>query len=419
MSIAVGVSPRERAALWDRMRPGRDIDEAEVTARVVWSVLCEPGDGIAGALVRDLGAAAALELVLHRAPFGTPQQLGRFAAVVSQRVTEAYEERRLEPIAGVRAGFQRWHPRMLGSTIETVLAMAAASQATLLLPEDPEWSSGLGDLREHAPLLLWCLGDPAMLEDFEHSVAIVGTRAASGYGPHVATELAAGLAERDWTVVSGGAYGIDAAAHRAALAAQGRTVAVMAGGLNAFYPTGNSELIARVAREGAVVAETAFGVAPTPFRFLARNRLIAAMTSASVLIEAGQRSGAVNTANHARDLVRKVGAVPGPVTSPSSAGCHMVLRDAERDATLITSVDDIVQLVRGEPEALEPLADPGDPRYGRVLKTLNGRTGRSVAAVASGSGLSAEDAASLLGVLLLDGAVRKTEKGWVSVPKKG
>lgn len=417
MSGVMGMSPRERAVLWDRLRPGRDDDDAELTARVIWSVLAEPGDGTAGLLVQDLGAAVALSLVLHREPFPTAARLRHHAGLVAQRVTQAYDERGLPAIDGVRAGFQRWHPRMVGSLIESVFAMAAVSHATLLTPRDPEWSIGLRGLNEHAPLLLWCLGEPTMLEDFEHSVALVGTRAATGYGTHVATELAAGLAERDWTVVSGGAYGIDAASHRAALAARGRTVAVMAGGLNAFYPTGNHELLARIAREGAVVAEAAFGVAPTPFRFLGRNRLIAALTSATVLIEAGTRSGAMNTANHARELKRPVGIVPGPVTSPSSAGCHAALRDPERLTTLVTCTQDVIELVHGEVDP-EPLADPEDPRFGRVLKTLNGRTAKTVGEVARDSGMGEPETAGLLGVLLLDGAVRKTERGWVSVPKK-
>ena len=415
MSATVALAARERAALWDRLRPGRDIDDAELTARVVWSVLCEPGDGVAGRLVADLGAAAALGLVLRREAAASPEALRAEAGAVAQAVARAYEERGLEPIPGVRSGFQRWHPRMTGPLVDTVFAMAAASRATLLVPDDPDWSPGLADLGAHAPLLLWCLGDPAMIEDFEHSVAVVGTRAATGYGNHVATELSAGLAERDWTVVSGGAYGIDAAAHRAALAAQGRTVAVMAGGLNSFYPSGNSELIARVARQGAVIAEVPFGTPPTPFRFLARNRVIAAITSATIVVEAGARSGAINTANHCSDIGRPVGAVPGPITSANSAGCHEILRT--RPASVITSVGDAIELAHGEQTPLEPLVDPEDPRYGRVLAALTRRSARSLADVAARSGLAESDARSLLSVLLLDGAVRKTESGWVSVAR--
>jgi len=274
------------------------------------------------------------------------------------------------------------------------------------------------DLGDHAPLLLWCLGDPAALGGVGHSVAMVGTRAATGYGTHMATELAAGIATRDWSVVSGGAYGIDSAVHRAALAAQGRTVSVMAGGLNSFYPAGNGELLAHVARDGAVIAEVPFGTPPTAFRFLSRNRVIAAMTNATVVIEAGVRSGSINTANHCAELGRPIGAVPGPVTSPASAGCHLILR--ERPSMLVTSADDVVRLAtRDAPAEFEPLADPEDPRYGRVTSALSGRAPRSLADVAARSGLSESEAGQLLGVLLLDGVVRKTGAGWVSVPRTG
>lgn len=271
---AAPMAAGERAELWDRLRPGRTVDDDELTALIAWSVLAEPGDGIAGRMIGDLGAATALRLVLRRQAFPGPAEARAEATAVARGVESAYAERGLERLPGVRAGFLRWHPRMTGRLIETVFRMAAASQCTLLLPEDEHWPRGLGSLGDHAPLLLWCLGDPELIGSFEESVALVGTRAPTGYGTHVATELSAGIAERGWTVVSGGAYGIDAASHRAALAADGRTVSVMAGGLNSFYPAGNAELIARIAREGAVVAEVPFGTPPTPFRFLARKRRI-------------------------------------------------------------------------------------------------------------------------------------------------
>lgn len=415
MSVSIGMSARQRAELWQRTRPGRDCDDTELTARVVWSVLAEPGDGIAGRLIADLGAAASLELVLRNRAFGTAAALRREAQLVAGVVDEAYRERGLEAPAGVRAGFLRWQPRMTGTLIDTVFSMAAASRAELLVPGDPEWSPGLSDLGDHAPLLLWGIGRASLLADFEHTVAVVGTRAATAYGNHVATELAAELADRGWTIVSGGAYGIDATAHRAALAAKGATVAVMAGGLNSFYPTGNVELIARIAREGLVVAEVPFGTPPTPFRFLARNRMIAAMASAVVVVEAGKRSGSINTANHASEIGRPVGAVPGPITSPSSAGCHMLLK--ERPAELVAAADDVIALAHGRLAEAEPLADPEDPRYLRVLTALSASRARSAADVAQRCGIAESETAGLLGVLLMDGAVRKTEAGWVSVPR--
>jgi DNA processing protein len=416
MTVPVGMSAQQRAELWDRLRPGRPSDDDELTARVVWSVLAEPGDGIAGRLIDDLGAARSLELVFRELERPSSAEARREASAVTLGVHAAYEARGLEPPAGVRAGFLRWQPRMARPLVASVFAMAAATGAELLLPEDRQWSPGLADLGDHAPLLLWGLGNVELLSGFESAVAMVGTRAATGYGTHVATEFAAGLAERGWAVVSGGAYGIDAASHRAALAAKGSTIAVMAGGLHSFYPTGNVELIARVAREGLVLAEVPFGTPPTPFRFLQRNRMIAAMTSAVVVVEAGPRSGSINTANHAAALGRPIGAVPGAITSPSSAGCHEILR--ERPSRLVTSIDDIVELVRGKALAPEPLADPEDPRFGRVLSALSGHSPRSVGDVAARSGIGAGETAGLLGVLLLDGVARKTEDGWVSVPRK-
>jgi DNA processing protein len=415
---AAGMGERRRAELWDRLRPGRPSDDPELTARVIWSVLAEPGDGVAGRLVAELGAADSLRLVFRGESFPSAAEARRAASAVAAAVHAAYRARGLEPPAGVRAGFLRWQPRMVGRLIGAVFEMVAASACELIVPEDRQWSPGFAGLGEHAPLLLWALGNVELLAGFERAVAMVGTRAATGYGTHVATEFAAELAERGWTVVSGGAYGIDAAAHRAALATTGRTIAVMAGGLHGFYPAGNVELIARIAREGLVVAEVPFGTPPTPFRFLARNRMIAAMTSATVVVEAGARSGSINTANHASALGRPIGAVPGPITSPSSAGCHGLLR--EHRAEVAASVDDVVRLAHGELDpGPEPLADPEDPRFGRVLTALSGRSPRSVAAVAARSGMGESETAGLLGVLLLDGAARKTDEGWVSVQRNG
>ena len=162
-----------------------------------------------------------------------------------------------------------------------------------------------------APLALWIRGDARHFGRLDRSVALVGARAATGYGEHVAMESAAGLSDRGFVIVSGGAYGIDAAAHRAALASEGVTVAFLAGGVDRLYPAGNSELLRRIASEGVLVAELPPGSAPTRWRFLMRNRLIAAAASATVVVEAGRRSGSLNTAGHAAQMGRPLGAVPG------------------------------------------------------------------------------------------------------------
>ena len=155
-------------------------------------------------------------------------------------------------------------------------------------------------------------------------------------------EITAGLVERGHTIVSGAAYGIDGMAHRAALASAGRTVAYLAGGVDRFYPSGHDALLTRIVETGAVVSELPCGSAPTKWRFLMRNRLIAASTKATLVVEAGWRSGSLNVAGYATSLNRPVGAVPGPVTTAASAGCHRLMR--EFGATVITSADEAAAL---------------------------------------------------------------------------
>ena len=174
----------------------------------------------------------------------------------------------------------------------------------------------------------------------QRAVAIVGSRAATAYGAHVATEIAASLSGQGWTVVSGAAYGIDAAAHHGALVAGGATVAVLACGVDHAYPRGHADLLASIAAHGAVISEYPPGQLPQRRRFLARNRLIAALTAGTVVVEAGLRSGALNAARHARELGRPVMAVPGPVTSSASGGCHQLIRDGQ--ATCVTCAADVI-----------------------------------------------------------------------------
>jgi DNA processing protein len=274
------------------------------------------------------------------------------------------------------------------------------------------------------------------LADLDRGVAIVGARAATGYGEHVTIELAAGLVDRGYAIVSGAAYGVDGAAHRAALASRGTTVAFLAGGLDRFYPSGNEALITRVTDRGAAISEVPCGVAPTKWRFLQRNRLIAAASIATVVVEAGARSGSLNTAGHAAALGRPLGAVPGPITSSASAGCHRLLR--EYDAVCVTTADEIAELaplpeplesiadetdadaVHADPPTVEeaeargrrPAADPTGTRI-RLLDALSARSPRSVEKVAALSGLAADRVRAELGLLSLDGAVRERAGGWV------
>jgi DNA processing protein len=216
---------------------------------------------------------------------------------------------------------------------------------TLLSPLDERWPSQLGDLGDQAPMDLYVLGNPNLRELTRRAVAMVGSRAATAYGEVVATELAADSAERGFTIISGGAYGIDAVCHRAALGVAGKTVAVMAGGVDRLYPPGNQRLLERIIADGgAVISELPLGTVPSRARFAARNRLIAALGEATVVVESAGRSasGSLSTARHAGVLGRPVGAVPGPVTSLCSVGCHSLIQQGL--ARLVANVDDVIDL---------------------------------------------------------------------------
>lgn len=273
----------------------------------------------------------------------------------------------------------------------------------------------------HAPLVLWAQGPAALDEIAERATAIVGTRASTGYGEHVAADLANGLAERDVAVVSGGAYGIDGAAHRAALAADGLTMAVLAGGIDVAYPAGHSALLHRIGANGLVVTEYPPGVRPARFRFLTRNRLVAALSGATVVVEAGLRSGAANTAAWARLLGRPVAAVPGPVTSGASAGCHVLLRGG---AELVTRADEVVELAgrMGEladepPHPVSPLDDLGAAER-QVYEALPGRGVVTVEQVAVAAGLAATQVLGPLALLEVAGLVRRDDGRWGIVRPK-
>jgi DNA processing protein len=229
------------------------------------------------------------------------------------------------------------------------LAAASAAGARLVTPEHAEWpewplvACTMSGQRELAPpLALWVRGPASLGSLCEQAVAVVGARAATGYGVHVAGELGAGLADRGYTVVSGAAIGIDGAAHRGALAAGGPTVAVLACGVERAYPAAHEALLERIAGTGLVVSEYPPGSVPGRHRFLVRNRLIAALSGGTVVVEAGLRSGAQRTAGDASGLGRLVMAVPGPVTSGLSAGCHRLIRDG---ALLVTRTEEVLEAV--------------------------------------------------------------------------
>ena len=291
----------------------------------------------------------------------------------------------------------------------------------LIIPTDELWPRQLADLGLQEPICLWWRGIEQELPAPATSIALVGSRDSTAYGASVTGDLAYSLAQRGFTIISGGAYGIDAHAHRAALAGGSSgtmpTIAVMAGGVDRFYPSGNEELLRAVANQGAVLAEVPPGSAPTRYRFLQRNRLIAALASVTVVVEARWRSGALNTAHHAETLGRAVGAVPGPVHSANSAGCHRLLR--EGGAVCVTDAGEIAELASPSGESLPEV------KTGRaavqdgltledliLLDALPLRATTSVEKLTTVAGLSADSVRAGLGRLGLLGLAESHRGGW-------
>ncbi len=377
-------------------------------ARASWTGIAEPGDRIAGVLVAALGASAALAAVVEQ------HSPGKIAAQLANAGETA------PTVDDLDSALTRWHPRVKSSVAITALRQAARYSVRLRVPGDEGWPAGFADLAEHAPIALWVRGNDAALTSLERSIALVGARAATGYGEHVTMEASAGLVDRGFSIVSGAAYGIDGMAHRAALASSGQTIAFLAGGVDRFYPSGHDALLARIVESGVVLSELPCGSPPTKWRFLQRNRLIAAASLATVVLEAGWRSGSLNTAGHASTLGRPLGAMPGPVTSAASAGCHRLIRDFT--AVLVTNAEEMAELVPfpvgGLQSADHADADRGGSARGssdqtRVLDALSHRAARTASEVAERSGLSISSVQSILGVLGLDSTVGEREKGWV------
>ncbi len=379
-------------------------DLRERFARGTWTGIAEPGDGIAGAVIAALGAAEALEGVVSR------WSVERFRDAIAEGGADRIPETELAQ------AIERWQPRLKSDAALLAFRQAVRYGTRLLTPDLEDWPAGLSDLGAHAPLALWMRGTDAALAALGNSVAIVGARAASGYGEHVTMEAAAGLVDRGFAIVSGAAYGVDGMAHRAALASHGLTVAFLAGGVDRFYPSGHDALLTRIVAEGAILSELPCGQPPTKWRFLQRNRLIAAASQATVVIEAGWRSGSLNTAGHAAALGRPLGAVPGPVTSATSAGCHRLIR--EYDAVLVTNPDEMAGLLGDSPvpgvddSRLDARGGPSAEET-RLLDAMSFTSARAAADIAARSGLSVPSVQALLGRMELEGDVSGRERGWV------
>ena len=300
----------------------------------------------------------------------------------------------------------RWNRRM-ERTLNAEAHMAATCGAWLVTPADPLWPPQLNDLGPDRPYGLWCRGDSRHLLDVASapSVALVGSRDPSIYGTEATTHLAAELARRGYTVISGGAMGIDIAAHRAALTQQGSdlpTIAFMAGGLDRLYPAQNSDALNMIVDRGLIMSEVSVGNTPTRWRFLERNRLIAALARHTIVVEARWRSGALNTARHAMEIGRTLWAVPGQINSPNSVGTNRLLRDGL--AQTLTQAADILEYdaaagfelgTEHESEwdqaASSSALDELTERQGRVWDDLSPRSYRGVDEIAAALGLSARD----------------------------
>jgi len=332
-------------------KPPVDATDTDVVrrARIALTWLVEPGSRAVFRLVKRLGPVEALERLL---------------------AGDVADERLRTTVAARLTGGDPWE------VADTATEITKRLGARLVIPEDDEWPTRLAHLEQMAltradrrvdretapPLCFWVRGAGDLGEVLERSVAVVGSRAATPYGQHVAAEIGYGLAERGWTVVSGGAFGIDAAAHRGALNADGRTVAVLACGVDRPYPVGNAALFERIAEVGLLISEWPPGAEPLRPRFLIRNRVIAAATAGTVLVEAAARSGAIQTLRRALALRRPSMVVPGPVTSAMSVGAHEVLRE-HPDARLVTGVPHILEEVgRIGVDLAPPARGPERPR---------------------------------------------------------
>lgn len=291
------------------------VAQDERTARMVLSMIIKPDDAVTGRLLGDLDALEVLRLAER-------DDVVPGLSTVDAQVWRAQFE---------RSDAQTHSQRILE---------AQRMDIGVLIPGDHDWPSALDDLGDRQPFVLWTRGATSLLaRPLSEFVTVTGARAATSYGEYVAGELASDLANAERVVVAGGAYGIEGAAHRAALASGGETIAVMANGVDRPYPIGHRELLERVADLGLLVSEVPPGAVPTRHRFIARSRLMAALSTATVVVEAGARSGSMKVAERAQELGRTVGAVPGPVTSATSAGPHRLLRD--KDCAVITNAADL------------------------------------------------------------------------------
>jgi DNA processing protein len=417
----------------------------ETYARAALTYLAEPADPWLAALLRAHGAAVALDaIVAGRLPAIAGHHLPRRkspgsdanptdgpddgeAAVAPAGDPDPQPRTPAAPYAkrAMESAMVRWRTRLpVLPGPDEVLAFREAG-IRLVSPGNPEWPGQLADLGDAQPYALWLRGNADLRFNCLRSVAIVGSRAATAYGSYVAAEFAASVAARGLAVISGGAFGVDAAAHRGALGADGVTVAVLAGGVDMPYPAAHTELFDAIAAQGVIASEWPPGLHVTRLRFLVRNRVIAALAAGTLVVEAGERSGALNTARHARDLNRRLMAVPGPVTSDLSAGCHQVIRDW--DGLLVTSAAEVAEHLapvgyidqaedlddqEGRGQAPPLTRDLLDQDSAKVLDAMPRRGGMGTLRLAQRAGLAPATTSACLGRLATAGLIERCANGW-------
>jgi DNA processing protein len=367
-------------------------DDRERLARVALSRITEPGDPRLTNLVTELGAVALHDLL------AAERDVGGMLTDVAARLHA------LDPARD--------------------LAQAERLGIRYVVPGDEEWPTQVEDLavapilqdRGGPPLGLWVKG-PLRLDGLADSVAVVGSRSATTYGTDVAGEIAAVTGRAGQVVISGAAFGIDQAAHRGALAVGARTVAVLACGVDRAYPVAHAALLDHLGAHGAVVSELPPGCSPTRLRFLSRNRVIAALTRGTVVVEAAVRSGALNTANWATRLHRPVLGVPGPVTSAPSQGVHQLIRVGA--ATLVTSGEEVLEMLGAAgdhlveaPRGPEQARDRLTLRHQQVLDAVPLASASAADSIARTAGMGLLEVRSALTRLHTLGLVEQAGVGW-------
>jgi len=377
-------------------------------ARATFSLISEPGDRFAGSIIQHLSAEGALELLTNKS-----SEREFRARLTENNSLEELEQKFGDFSRAFSDAIQRWMPRLKLTEVVTALEAAIACEAKLLTPANMAWPNKLNDLGDSTPHCLWGRGKNIESALANPAIAIVGSRSSTSYGEWVTSEIVTDSSSRGLATVSGGAYGIDAMAHRSALANDQVTIAFMAGGIDRLYPSGNASIFEKLVHQGALLAEQAPGASPTKWRFLQRNRLIAAMSSATIVVEAGQRSGALNTVTHALELGRPVGVVPGAITSQASAGCNRLI--SEGLVSSICAPSEAADLALGKAGWFQQeLAGLGafETRALDALEFKSLPEGR----VASKAGLTQREVSIALGQLSLLGLVKQTDKGWLKLP---